>query len=125
MPTVLVAIAGALGAVVRYRIGAKLGFIVALDAGRAAPIAGLAGLDPITPLDSTAAQAVGLAVAIAVIMATTAAQMGRGVLRRSNRAHRPGHQRCVRPGPQPDLHRLLLSPGTRLRRGSAGDVWLG
>ena len=57
---------------------AKLGFVAALVAGFAAPIAGLAGLDPIAPLDNATVQIVGLALAVAGIVATTAAQMGMG-----------------------------------------------
>ncbi len=44
---------------------AKLGFVAALVAGFAAPIAGLAGLDPIAPLDDATVQVVGLALAVA------------------------------------------------------------
>jgi protein-S-isoprenylcysteine O-methyltransferase Ste14 len=55
---------------------AKLGFVAALVAGFAAPIAGLAGLDPIAPLDDATVQVVGLA--LAGIVATTAAQMRMG-----------------------------------------------
>lgn len=57
---------------------AKLGFIAALVAGFAAPIAGLAGLDPVAALDDTSVQLVGLVLAIVGIVATTAAQMGMG-----------------------------------------------
>jgi len=57
---------------------AKLGFVAALVAGFAAPIAGLAGLDPIAPLDDATVQGVGLALAVAGIVATTAAQMRMG-----------------------------------------------
>ncbi len=57
---------------------AKLGFVAALVAGFAAPIAGLAGLDPIAPLDDATVQVVGLALAVAGIVATTAAQMRMG-----------------------------------------------
>lgn len=57
---------------------AKLGFVAALVAGFAAPIAGLAGLDAITLLDNATVQVVGLALAVAGIVATTAAQMRMG-----------------------------------------------
>jgi len=57
---------------------AKLGFVAALVAGFAAPIAGLAGLDPIAPLDNATVQIVGLALAVAGIVATTAAQIRMG-----------------------------------------------
>ena len=57
---------------------AKLGFVAALVAGFAAPIAGLAGLDPIAPLDNATVQIAGVALAFKKNMATTAAQMGMG-----------------------------------------------
>lgn len=57
---------------------AKLGFVAALVAGFAAPIAGLAGLDPVAPLSNATVQVVGLALALAGIVATIAAQMRMG-----------------------------------------------
>src|SRR5690606_23677306 len=52
---------------------AKLGFIAALAAGVAAPIAGLAGLDPLELLDHGALRIVGTATAVLGIAATAAA----------------------------------------------------
>lgn len=57
---------------------AKLGFIAAIAAGLAAPVAGLAGLDPLGALDSDAVRAVGLVVAVAGIVATVWAQWQMG-----------------------------------------------
>jgi len=57
---------------------AKLGFVAALVAGFAAPIAGLAGLDPIAPLDDATVQMLGLILAAVGIAATTAAQVWMG-----------------------------------------------
>lgn len=58
---------------------AKLGFIAALGAGVAAPVAGLAGLDPLPFLDSEPVRAVGVAVALTGIAATAVAQVQMGV----------------------------------------------
>lgn len=58
---------------------AKLGFIVALAAGVLAPVAGLAGLDPIELLDRSGLQAVGAGVAVIGIVATALAQLQMGV----------------------------------------------
>lgn len=57
---------------------AKLGFVAALAAGVAAPIAGLAGLSPIPALDNNALRAVGTVIAVAGILATVAAQWQMG-----------------------------------------------
>src|SRR5690606_15035331 len=57
---------------------AKLGFIAALAAGVAAPIAGLAGLDPLELLDHGALRIVGTATAVLGIAATAAAQTQMG-----------------------------------------------
>ena len=57
---------------------AKLGFIAALVAGVAAPVAGLFGLDPVPALDETWLQALGAVVAVAGITATAAAQWQMG-----------------------------------------------
>ncbi|MGB3412030.1 MAG: isoprenylcysteine carboxylmethyltransferase family protein [Microthrixaceae bacterium] len=57
---------------------AKLGFVAALVAGFAAPIAGLTGLDPIPPLDNATVRMVGLILAAVGIAATTAAQVRMG-----------------------------------------------
>lgn len=57
---------------------AKLGFIAALVAGIAAPIAGLAGLDPIDAFDQPHLQIAGVAVAIVGILLTVAAQWQMG-----------------------------------------------
>lgn len=57
---------------------AKLGFVAALVAGFAAPIAGLAGLDPIPLLDNPTVQMLGLSLAAVGIAATTAAQVRMG-----------------------------------------------
>ena len=58
---------------------AKLGFIAALASGVAAPVAGLAGLDPLGLLDSDAIRAAGTAIIVAGIAATAGAQMQMGV----------------------------------------------
>lgn len=58
---------------------AKLGFIVALAAGVLAPVAGLAGLDPIELLDRSGLQSVGAGVAVIGIVATALAQLQMGV----------------------------------------------
>ena len=57
---------------------AKLGFVAALAAGVAAPIAGLAGLSPLPVLDSDPLRAVGTAIAVLGILATVAAQWQMG-----------------------------------------------
>lgn len=57
---------------------AKLGFIAALLAGVAAPVAGLAGLDPIGVLDHDSFRVAGLATAVVGIVATVAAQAQMG-----------------------------------------------
>ena len=57
---------------------AKLGFIVALAAGVAAPLAGLLGLDPVPALEKTLVQGLGAVVAVAGIAATAAAQWQMG-----------------------------------------------
>ena len=57
---------------------AKLGFIAALAAGVAAPIAGIAGLSPLAILDTGAARVTGTAIAVAGIVATIAAQWQMG-----------------------------------------------
>ena len=57
---------------------AKLGFVAALVAGFAAPIAGLAGLSPIPLLDNPTVQMLGLILAAVGIAATTAAQVRMG-----------------------------------------------
>jgi len=56
----------------------KLAFIAALVAGFAAPIAGLAGLDPIGILDTTAIHVIGVVAAVAGIAGTVAAQWQMG-----------------------------------------------
>jgi len=57
---------------------AKLGFVAAVLAGLAAPIVGLAGLDPVALLDREAVQVVGAVVAVLGIVATLAAQVQMG-----------------------------------------------
>ncbi len=57
---------------------AKLAFVAALGAGVAAPIAGLAGLDPIELLDHDSLRIVGTATAVLGIAATAAAQLQMG-----------------------------------------------
>lgn len=57
---------------------AKLAFIAAIAAGVAAPIAGLAGLDPVTFLDHPALRTTGVVVALAGIAATAIAQLQMG-----------------------------------------------
>ncbi|MFS8584045.1 MAG: isoprenylcysteine carboxylmethyltransferase family protein [Acidimicrobiia bacterium] len=57
---------------------AKLGFVVAVAAGLAAPVAGLLGLDPVAPLDHGPVRVAGVALALAGIAATTAAQVQMG-----------------------------------------------
>lgn len=57
---------------------AKLGFVAALVAGVAAPLAGLAGLDPIVALDNNWLQVVGTILAVAGIAVTVAAQWQMG-----------------------------------------------
>lgn len=57
---------------------AKLGFVLALAAGLAAPIAGLAGLDGVAPLDGDAVHVLGAAVAVVGVVATVLAQVGMG-----------------------------------------------
>lgn len=56
----------------------KLAFIAALSAGFAAPVAGLAGLDPISVFDEPILHRVGVIVAVAGIAATVAAQWQMG-----------------------------------------------
>ncbi len=53
---------------------AKLGFVAALAAGVAAPMAGLAGLDPLSVLDHDAARLAGTAIVVGGIAATVVAQ---------------------------------------------------
>src|SRR5690606_5354933 len=57
---------------------AKLAFIAAIAAGVAAPIAGLAGLDPLTLLDRPALRTRGVVVALAGIAAPAIAQLQMG-----------------------------------------------
>ena len=57
---------------------AKLAFVLALIAGVAAPLVGLAGLDPISALSNRAAQGVGVILAVSGIAATLAAQWSMG-----------------------------------------------
>lgn len=57
---------------------AKLGFIAALVAGIAAPVSGLAGLDPIAVLDHGWVRIVGVVVTLAGIAATALAQWQMG-----------------------------------------------
>jgi protein-S-isoprenylcysteine O-methyltransferase Ste14 len=74
----------------------------------AAPLAELAGLEPLPVLDRTPVRAAGAMLAVVGIAATLAAQQAMGRLlasrRRPRGAHRPGHHRAVPAGPQPDLH---------------------
>lgn len=58
---------------------AKLGFVAALAAGVAAPVAGLDGLDPLGLLDSDALRVAGTVITVAGIAATAAAQVQMGV----------------------------------------------
>ncbi len=58
---------------------AKLGFIAALGAGVAAPVAGLAGLNPLALLDSNPVRALGIAIAMLGIAATAVAQVQMGM----------------------------------------------
>lgn len=57
---------------------AKLGFIAALAAGIAAPIAGLAGLEPVDVLDRTSLRHIGAVVALLGIVLTVGAQWQMG-----------------------------------------------
>ena len=57
---------------------AKLGFVAALVAGVAAPVAGLAGLDPIVAFDSDGVQVLGTILSVAGIALTVAAQWQMG-----------------------------------------------
>ena len=57
---------------------AKLGFVGALAAGLAAPIAALAGLDDLAALDSDTLQIAGAVVALLGIAATVGAQLAMG-----------------------------------------------
>ncbi len=57
---------------------AKLGFIAALVAGVAAPIAGLAGFDPLAALNHDLLRVAGAAIAVLGIAATAAAQIQMG-----------------------------------------------
>ena len=57
---------------------AKLGFVAALAAGVAAPVAGLAGLDPLKLLASDALRLAGTVITVAGIAATAAAQVQMG-----------------------------------------------
>lgn len=57
---------------------AKLAFILALATGVAAPLGGLAGLDPLAVLDDARIRALGIAVTVAGIVATIAAQWSMG-----------------------------------------------
>jgi protein-S-isoprenylcysteine O-methyltransferase Ste14 len=57
---------------------AKLGFVGAILGGVAAPLAGLAGLDPMGLLDSYGVNAAGAVLAVAGIVATVAAQWQMG-----------------------------------------------
>ena len=57
---------------------AKLGFIAALAAGVAAPIAGLVGLSPLPVLDSGGMRAAGTVIAVVGILSTVAAQWQMG-----------------------------------------------
>lgn len=57
---------------------AKLAFIVAIAAGVVAPIAGLAGVEPLGILEAPAVRIVGVCVAVLGIVATTAAQLDMG-----------------------------------------------
>src|SRR5690606_19315665 len=80
---------------------AKLGFVVAVAAGLAAPLAGLVGLAPVAVLDHGPVRVAGLVVALAGgAGADGGAAPGR---RRRRRAHGARDRRHVRPRPQPDL----------------------
>jgi protein-S-isoprenylcysteine O-methyltransferase Ste14 len=57
---------------------AKIGFVIAIVVGLAAPIAAVAGLDNIPALDTTWLHATGIAVTVAGIALTTAAQHSMG-----------------------------------------------
>lgn len=57
---------------------AKLAFISAIVAGVAAPIAGLAGLEPVGPLDHRALRLAGMGIALAGIAGTALAQLQMG-----------------------------------------------
>jgi protein-S-isoprenylcysteine O-methyltransferase Ste14 len=57
---------------------AKLGFVLAIAAGIVAPIAGLAGLDPVDALDRPAVNGVGVVLALVGIVATLWAQARMG-----------------------------------------------
>jgi protein-S-isoprenylcysteine O-methyltransferase Ste14 len=57
---------------------AKLAFVLALAAGVAAPIGGLAGLDPLDALDNAELRALGVIVAVAGIGTTMASQLSMG-----------------------------------------------
>ncbi|MCB1283401.1 MAG: isoprenylcysteine carboxylmethyltransferase family protein [Microthrixaceae bacterium] len=57
---------------------AKLGFVAALAAGIAAPIAGLAGLDPLVWLDRDALRVAGIVIAVVGVLATAGAQVQMG-----------------------------------------------
>lgn len=57
---------------------AKIGFVVAMLVGIAAPVAAVAGLDNISALDATWLHAVGIAVTVAGIALTLAAQYSMG-----------------------------------------------
>jgi protein-S-isoprenylcysteine O-methyltransferase Ste14 len=57
---------------------AKLTFVLAILTGIAAPIAGLAGLEPVSPLDETIVQIAGAIMAVLGIAATVAAQLQMG-----------------------------------------------
>jgi protein-S-isoprenylcysteine O-methyltransferase Ste14 len=57
---------------------AKLGFVAALVAGVAAPVAGLAGLPPVSLLDVAAIRGAGAAIAVVGILATVGAQWQMG-----------------------------------------------
>lgn len=57
---------------------AKLGFVLALAVGLAAPIAAIAGLDDVEPLDSSSVHIVGVAVTAVGIVLTLVAQLAMG-----------------------------------------------
>src|SRR3546814_1501450 len=57
---------------------AKLAFIVAIAAGVVAPIAGLAGVEPLGILEAPTVRIVGVCVAVLGIVATPAAQLDMG-----------------------------------------------
>lgn len=57
---------------------AKLAFVLAIVGGVAAPIAGLAGLDPVGVLDESSIQWIGAVIAVVGIGATAAAQWQMG-----------------------------------------------